>query len=116
MAPDLRGVRIESENAFAVDLFDKCRQPGRRDAAPGQRGHGAGSSSTPRLSSPTETAEKRSLLARGGDSLEKGDDASNSPWRRFRASLITLVSIKYMRRGFGRLDPLEIRVEADVGH
>ena len=35
---------------------------------------------------------------------------------RFRASLITLVSIKYMRRGFGRLGPLEIRVEAHVGH
>ncbi len=34
----------------------------------------------------------------------------------FRASLMTLVSIKYMWGEFGRFDPLEIRVETHVGH
>ena len=34
----------------------------------------------------------------------------------FRASLMTLVSIKYMRGEFGRFNPLEIFVETDVGH
>ena len=34
----------------------------------------------------------------------------------FRASLITLVSIKYMRSEFGRVDTFEIRVKTHVGH
>ena len=34
----------------------------------------------------------------------------------FLASLTTFVSIKYMRGALGRVGPLEIRVEADVGH
>jgi hypothetical protein len=35
---------------------------------------------------------------------------------RFRASLITLVSIKYMRSEFARVDPLKILVAAHVRH
>jgi hypothetical protein len=35
---------------------------------------------------------------------------------RLRASLITLPSIRYMRGALGRVDPLEVRVDADVRH
>src|ERR1700722_17194458 len=72
-------------------------------------------SSTPWRNSPTEIAERNT------GALEAATVSKNAITPRFalacfRASLITLVSIKYMRGEFGRVHPLEILVEAHVRH
>ena len=61
------------------------------------------------------------IAERNTGSLEAATVSKNATtprfeFARFRASLITLVSIKYMRGEFGRVDPLEILVEAHVRH
>ena len=72
-------------------------------------------SSTPRRSSPTEIAERNTGSPEAA-TVSKKAMTPRFALGRLRASLITLVSIKYMRRALGRLDPLEIRVDADIRH
>src|ERR1700722_17865937 len=72
-------------------------------------------SSTPRPNSPTEIAERNTGSPEAA-TISKKATTPRFALARLRASLITLVSIKYIRRAPDRLDPLEIGVDADVRH
>ncbi len=113
VAPDLRSVRIKSENVFAK-RFDDARHPRIKK---------------PRLFSVAAAADEFDTAAQLADGiaerntgwLEAAAVSKNAITPRFaltcfRASLITLVSIKYMRGKFGRFAPLEIRVDTHVRH
>jgi hypothetical protein len=55
-------------------------------------------------------------LVRGNDVFEEIDDPSGLAFALFRASLITLVSIKYISRSPARSRALEVRVGTDLRH
>src|ERR1700735_3981561 len=72
-------------------------------------------SSTPRRNSPTEI-EERNIGSLEVAAVFKNAMTPRLALPRFRASLMMLVSIKNMRSELGRVDPLEILVEAHVRH
>src|SRR5580693_3123036 len=72
-------------------------------------------SSTPRRNSPSEMAERNTGSPEAA-TVSKKATTPRSALARFRISLTTLVSIKYIRGTLGRVDPLEIRVDTDVRH